>query len=186
MSGILSDEEEGFIPPKTVTREQVVEEETVPESFVVDNPVYAEDSQEEQEATVTKLSEEELKWLKTFMTVGRAEKTIDILGHSVRIQTLTGGDELRVGLYEKDHIGSNFYARAHQIGYCAAGIIDVDGKCIGSTPLSEKPEKYSLFLEKAEVIEEHYPLVITMAYEAIVDLTKEFIDKMIKLGKLKG
>lgn len=182
------DESSSFVPPKRTTRvskSELVSEGEHFERKVVGEPI-AETLVVETESSLTTLTEEERTCLRTLLTCGRRERDINVLDHQVRIQTLKGGDELRIGLYTKPYQGTQFFARAYQIGVCAAGIKYVDSKPLVPTPLSDTPDPTSVFNDKVKVIEEHYPLVITTAYNEIQNLEIEFADLMKKLGKLPG
>ncbi len=61
------------------------------------------DSEEPQahEPEVTELSTQERNDFASLLTCGRRFKTISVMGHSVKIQTLKTGDAMRIGLFTK-------------------------------------------------------------------------------------
>lgn len=138
------------------------------------------------ETEVTELTDEERRDFASLMTCGRRSKTITVMGHPVTIQTLTTADEMRVGLFTKRYGDTQLgFQRAYQVGVCAAGIREVQGKPL--TPsLREITSDDEAFDKAAEAVQEFYPIVVTQVYQAIMDLEREFAELAIKLGKLKG
>jgi hypothetical protein len=134
---------------------------------------------------VTELTDEERRDFAALMTCGRRSKTITVMGHKVTIQTLTTGDEMRIGLFTKAYLDSQLgFQRAYQVAVCAAGIREVQSKPLFTslTPATDE----EAFDKKVEAVQEFYPIVITQIYQAIMDLEREFAELAIKLGKLSG
>ncbi|QDF18603.1 tail assembly chaperone [Gordonia phage Pupper] len=156
---------------------------------VVGEPVATESEAEAapEEEKVTTLTEEERRDLQMLMTCGRRLKTIDVLGHKVKIQTLKSGDEMRIGLYTKPHLGSQGFSRAYQVGVCAAGIIDVDGTPLYSAlSQSEDEDAEHVFAKRVELLEDYYAVALSKIYDEIMTLEVEFAKLADKLGKLSG
>lgn len=141
---------------------------------------------ESSEEEVTELTDEERTWFSSLLTCGRRYKTITVMGdHKVAIQTLTGDDDLRIGLYTKSFRDSDAYPRAYQIAVCAAGIRTVDDRPLYQ-PITESEDADAVFAEKLERMRKFYPVVITEIYRAIIELDGEFAELARKLGKLSG
>lgn len=140
---------------------------------------------EDQVPEITVLTDEERRDLTTLITVGRRVKTITVMNHKVKIQTLKSTDEMRIGLFTKPYLGSQGFARAYQVAMCAAGIIEVDGAPLYSSIRQEK-DPDALFAKRAEQMEQFYPVVVSQIYDAISDLEKEFSELAEKLGKSPG
>ena len=138
-----------------------------------------------QEEEVTDLSPEEEVMFASLMTCGRRTKVAHILDHTVVVQTLCGDDDLRIGLYVKEYVGSLGEQRAYQIGVAAAGIRTIDGKPLVQTIYAEA-DNDALFQQKATKIGQMYPTVINRIYRAVMDAEKEFVELATKLGKLDG
>lgn len=134
---------------------------------------------------LTVLSDDERLDLSNLMTVGRRTKKVSIMDHPVTIQTLKSADEVRIGLYTKDFLETQAFARAYQVAVCACGIKDVDGVPLYQS-LHENTDPQTVFDKKVERLMEYYPLVITKIYKAIRDLEREYADLLDKLGKLDG
>jgi hypothetical protein len=134
---------------------------------------------------VTVLTAEERRDFDRLLTIGRRTKKIIVMDHPVTIQTLKTADEMRIGLHTKPYLESQGFARAYQVGVCAAGIVDIDGSPL-YRPVSEKEDDDGIFDKKIEVLKDYYPIVITQIYQGIIDLEREFADLAIKLGKLPG
>ncbi len=138
-----------------------------------------------QQEEVTDLSPEEEVMFASLMTCGRRTKVAHILDHTVVVQTLCGDDDLRIGLYVKEYVGSLGEQRAYQIGVAAAGIRTIDGKPLVQTIYAEA-DNDALFQQKATKIGQMYPTVINRIYRAVMDAEKEFVELATKLGKLDG
>jgi hypothetical protein len=74
------------------------------------------------------LSPEEALTFSSLLTCGRRSKTVTIYDHPVVVQTLSADDDLRIGLYAKEYVGSLGEQRAYQVGVAAAGIRSIDGQ----------------------------------------------------------
>lgn len=137
------------------------------------------------EEEITELSPEEEVMFASLLTCGRRSKVLHLLDHTVVVQTLCGDDDLRIGLYVKDYVGSLGEQRAYQIAVAAAGIRTIDGKPLASS-LYEQAGNDALFDEKATKVAAMYPTVINRIYRAVLDAEKEFVELATRLGKLDG
>lgn len=177
-----SEESEALKPPKSPSKIDFGERLRVGDPDEIAEQAAA----EAEESDVTELTAEERNWLQSLLTVGRREKVIQVLGHNVHIRSLMSDDELKIGLQIKDFKGSEFYARAYQVGVVAAGVKKMDGKPLVPESLFDNGEEVNDFTERFEKARKLYPLVTTEIYEAIMNLELEFRDLMVKLGKLPG
>ena len=140
----------------------------------------------EEKLAETVLTDAERRDFAALITCGRRSKTITVMGHPVVVQTLTTGDEMRIGLYTKKYMDTQLgFQRAYQVAVCAAGIREVQGKPLFSS-LREITSEDEIFDKSAEAVQEFYPIVVTQVYQAIMDLEREFAELAIKLGKLTG
>ena len=105
--------------------------------------------------------------------------------HTVVVQTLCGDDDLRIGLYVKDYVGSMGEQRAYQIAVAAAGIRTIDGQPLVQSLFAEA-DNDALFDQKVAKVAQMYPTVINRIYRAVMDAEKEFVELATKLGKLDG
>lgn len=137
------------------------------------------------EEEVTELSPEEEVMFASLMTCGRRTKVAHILDHTVVVQTLCGDDDLRIGLYVKDYVGSMGEQRAYQIAVAAAGIRTIDGQPLVQSLFAEA-DNDALFDQKVAKVAQMYPTVINRIYRAVMDAEKEFVELATKLGKLDG
>lgn len=145
-----------------------------------------EEPEERSEPEVTELSPDERRDFASLLTCGRRSKKISVMGHTVVIQTLKTGDEMRVGLYTKKYLESQLgFQRAYQVAVCAAGIREVQGKPLFKE-LREITDEDEIFDKNVEAVQQFYPVVVTQIYQAIMDLEREFAELAIKLGKLRG
>lgn len=138
-----------------------------------------------EEEEVTELSPEEEVMFASLMTCGRRTKVAHILDHTVVVQTLCGDDDLRIGLYVKDYVGSMGEQRAYQIAVAAAGIRTIDGQPLVQSLFAEA-DNDALFDQKVAKVAQMYPTVINRIYRAVMDAEKEFVELATKLGKLDG
>lgn len=144
------------------------------------------DAERPEPVEVTELTAEERRDFSSLLTCGRRSKTITVMGHPVVIQTLTTGDEMRIGLYTKKYIDSPLgFQRAYQVAVCAAGVREVQGQPLFRS-LREVTSEDEIFDRSVDAVQEFYPVVVTQIYQAIMDLEREFAELAIKLGKLKG
>ena len=135
---------------------------------------------------VTELTDQERIDFASLMTCGRRSKTITVMGHPVVIQTLNTADEMRIGLYTKPYLETQVgFQRAYQVGVCAAGIREVQGKPLFNS-LREITSEDEIFDKSVEEVRKFYPIVVAQIYQAIMDLEREFAELAIKLGKLTG
>ena len=166
--------EPGLAPPPPPPQDRRVVGELIEETVQTGEP------------PVTELTDAERRDFAALMTCGRRSKTITIMGHPVVIQTLTTGDEMRIGLYTKRYLDTQLgFQRAYQVAVCAAGIREVQGKPL-FRELREITSDDEIFDKSAQAVQEFYPIVITQIYQAIMDLEREFAELAIKLGKLSG
>jgi len=147
------------------------------------------DSEAQDEETrddgITELTDEERTLFNTLLTVGRRNKTISVMGHTVAITNLTTDDDLRVGLFCKDFLGAPpAEQRAYQLAVCAAGVRSIDGTDL-VTPLRQLTDD-ELYAEKVAALRRYYPVVITQIYGEILKLDAEFYELAQKLGKADG
>lgn len=149
--------------------------------------ITADEEQAPEQLPVTELTDQERADFAALITVGRRTKKITVMDHSVVIQTLKTGDEMRIGLFTKEYLETQGFARAYQVAVCAAGIKEVDGKPLWQ-PLSasEALNEDEAFRKSVEIVEDYYPIVVSQVYQAIMNLEREFADLAIKLGKLPG
>jgi hypothetical protein len=140
---------------------------------------------EAPEADITELTDEERNQFITLMSCGKRSKTIDVMGHSVSIESLNVDDDLRAGLFTKEYRDSDAYARAVQLATCAAGIRTVNGRPL-YTPISVDETSESIFQAKLSKLLKYHPVVITEIYREIINLDLEFGELAMRLGKLKG
>jgi len=144
------------------------------------------DPLEDQDSDVTELTSEERRDFASLLTCGRRSKKISVMGHSVVIQTLKTGDEMRVGLFTKKYLESQLgFQRAYQVAVVAAGVREIQGKPLFKE-LREVTNEDEIFDKNVEAVLEYYPIVVTQIYQAIMDLEREYAELAIKLGKLKG
>jgi hypothetical protein len=134
---------------------------------------------------VTELSPEEQVMFASLLTCGRRSKTIHLLDHTVVVESLCGDDDLRIGLYAKNYVGSLSEQRAYQIAVAAAGIRTIDGGPLAGS-LYENADNDALFDEKVKKVAKMYPTVIAAIYRGVLDAEKEFVELVTKLGKLPG
>jgi hypothetical protein len=178
----LSAEPPPFLEPQEVPNPTPPPPPTLSEEFTETRRVVGEPLKGEEIFTPT---DEERKQFITLMSCGKRTKVIDVLGHSVGIESLNVDDDLRIGLFTKEYRESDAYARAVHIGTCAAGIRTVDGRLL-YTPLSPDETSESIFAAKVDRLLKYYPVSITEIYREILNLDAEFGELALKLGKLKG
>ena len=163
-----------FIEPQSIPTPVPPSEET---RRLVADPV-------ESENVYTPTADERDQF-RTLMACGKRPKTIDVLGHTVEIESLNVDDDLRIGLFTKDYRDSDAYARAIHVGTCAAGIRTVDGRLL-YTPISSEESSETIFRAKVKVLLKYYPVVVTEIYREILMLDAEFAELATKLNLLTG
>jgi hypothetical protein len=179
----LTAEPPPFIPPQEIpdlpptAAEMPLEEEFTETRRLVGGPV-------EDEGVFTPTDDERAQFV-SLMTCGKKTKVIDVMGHSVGIESLNVDDDLRVGMFTKDFLGSDAYSRSIQVATCAAGIRTIDGRLF-YTALSEDETTESIFAAKVTKLLKYRPVVITEIYREVLNLDVEFVELALKLGKLKG
>jgi hypothetical protein len=152
-----------------------------PEEFVETRRVVGTQTGEE----VTELTAEERASFASLMSCGKRSKTIDVLGHTVVIESLNNDDDIQIGMFTKEYKDSDAYARAVHVGTCAAGIRTVDGRPLYNT-ISTDETSTSIFRAKVNQLLKYHPISVTEIYREILNLDAEFAELAIKLGKLKG
>ena len=140
---------------------------------------------EEDDPDITLLTDEERRDFADLMTCGRKAKVLTVMDHSVVIETLNCDDDLKVGLFTKEYLGTDAYERAWQIAVVAAGVRYVDGRPPVPPALSPDEEK-AQYLLKCEKFRKYYPVTLTQIYREIQALSAEFFEWAQKLGKLPG
>lgn len=131
------------------------------------------------------LSPEEQLMFSSLLTCGRRSKTITLYDHTVVVQTLCADDDLRIGLYAKEYVGTLGEQRAYQVGVAAAGMRSIDGKPFVEG-LFEQRDEDALFDEKVKLVAKMYPTVINRIYRAVMEAEKEFVELTERLGKSDG
>lgn len=154
----------------------IVGELTVPDGEDQDAPT---------ETEITELTSEERKLFSSLLTCGQRRKTLDIMGHTVTIRTLNAEDDLRIGLYAKDYVGSAAEQRAYQIGVAACGIVAINGTPVYQS-LTSKEDGTEVFDAKVKKIVSMTSLVVAQIYRAVLGLESEFVELAQRLGKLSG
>lgn len=147
-----------------------------------DEPVEQEQPAEE---VVTELTPEERLLFSQLITVGQRTKTIDVMGHTVVVQSLRVSDDLRIGLYCRPYEGSKMEHRAYQLAACAAGIRSIDGMPLYQSMTTTEGDD-EVFAHNVKLLGDYYPIVITEIYREVLSLDQEFAELAIKLGKFKG
>jgi hypothetical protein len=164
-----------IIPPETVEEISFIESERVEEVI---------EEIEAPKEEVTELTDEERVLFQSLMTVGKRYKPIEIMGHTVVVQSLRVSDDLRIALWCKKYEESRGFQRAYQLAVCAAGIRTINGKALYESLAPSAEDE--IFEAKIEKLRNYYPIVINQIYNSIVGLDAEFAELAIKLGKLKG
>lgn len=134
---------------------------------------------------VTELTDEERNQFITLMSCGKRSKSIDVMGHSVVIESLNVDDDLRIGLFTKEYRESDAYPSAVRLATCAAGVRTLGGRALYN-PISVDETSESVFRAKLGKLLKYHTSVITEIYREIVNLDIEFGELALKLGKLKG
>lgn len=157
------------------------QDEPVEDRTIVGELVEAEEEPKEPERLT--LTFDERTDFSRLITVGRRLKDITVADHRITIQTLQSGDEMRIGLHTKPYLDSQGFARAYQVGVCAAGIVEIKNQTLWESlePIDDPDEK---FAKNVEALSKFYPIVITRIYQSIMDLEREFAQLAVKLGKL--
>jgi hypothetical protein len=153
-----------------------------PEEFVETRRLVGEAVQTEQ---IWEPSEEERDQFATFLNVGKQTKTITVMGHKVGIESLNIDDNLRIGTFTKDYLGTEAYAEAVRVATCAAAIRTVDGRPL-YLPFSQDESPESIFEARLELLKRAHTSIVMETYPHILNLDVKFAELAIKLGKLKG
>lgn len=165
------------LPPEMVALDAQDGEE---DRHAVESSVQVESGSQGEE-----LSPEEQVMFASLLTCGRRSKTVAILDHTVVVQTLCGDDDLRIGLYVKEYMGTAGEQRAYQIAVAAAGIRTIDGKPLVNG-LYEQADEAALFDQKVTRVAKMYPTVINRIYRAVLEAEQEFVELATRLGKFNG
>jgi hypothetical protein len=176
--------EEDLGPAPDFSDPDIIPPEPLDESQFVASERVAEEVKEAVEEEITELTDEERVLFSSLMTVGKRSKPIEVMGHTVVIQSLRVADDLRIGLWCKKYEESRGFQRAYQLGVCAAGIRTVDGTPLYQS-LTDSGED-EVFEAKVEKLQNYYPIVINQIYNSIVGLDSEFAELATKLGKRFG
>lgn len=169
-----------IIPPEPRTGKVKKEDRRVV-SALVEEP---EEDEPEEEVVLTP---EERKNFERAITIGRRIETVTVADCKLTIQTLKGGDEMRIGLYTKPYLDTQGFARAFQIGTCAASILEIKGPYGDDQPLweslTEVKDPDVIFRKNCQALEEFRPIMLSKIYEAIRELERKDSQLGIKLGK---
>lgn len=164
--------DEGLAPPGQ-TRRRV--DDDVPEQYATEA--------EPEEVPETVLTDEERAQFRTLLTIGKRTKKITVFDHPIVIRSLTCDDEIRIGLYVKDHRESTAFPRVYQCATVAAAIKSVDGKSWENV-LEANPDPEVVFRHKYEQVVALNPLVVQAVYEKVTEMELEFAELMEKVGKV--
>ena len=121
----------------------------------------------------------------SLLTCGRRSKTLRLMDHTVVVQTLCGDDDLRIGLFVKQYVGTFGEQRAYQIGVAAAGIRSIDGQPLVQS-LYPDADNDALFDQKCTKVAQMYPTIINRIYRTVLEAEQEFVELATKLGKFDG
>jgi hypothetical protein len=163
------DESEAVGPPAGAPIEE--------DRHLLGEPVKAEEPPE--------LSPEEQVMFASLLTCGRRSKTLRLMDHTVVVQTLCGDDDLRIGLFVKQYVGTFGEQRAYQIGVAAAGIRSIDGQPLVQS-LYPEADNDALFDQKCTKVAQMYPTIINRIYRTVLEAEQEFVELATKLGKFDG
>lgn len=188
----LVDPHGGKVMPPAPPKEQILastdpdEAPVPPPGAGEDGPFYRDEAAAEGEEPLGEdLSPEEEVMFASLLTCGRRSKTVKVLDHTVVVETLNNDDDLRIGLFVKDYVGSIGEQRAYQVGVAAAGIRTFDGRPLATTVYTDVDQS-ALFDEKAAIVLKMYPLVTQRIYRAVLEAEKEFAELVERLGKSNG
>lgn len=171
-------------PPQLPPELAGYQEEGQPFAVFHNDPAEGEEAPGEEE--ITELTDLERQQFAMLMNIGKQTKVIDVFGHPVVIESISVGDDLRIGMYRKDFLGDQLSAaRAYQIATCACGIRMMDGAPL-YVPISMMESDEEIFQKKVAKVIGLYPPVVSAIYNGIRDLDKEFAEMADKLGKYKG
>lgn len=129
---------------------------------------------EEVEKITFTESEESL--LKTHLLNGSRTKTVDVLGHSILLRTISVREELEVISLIKEWEETRGLSKAFKTAVLAAAIVTIDGEPL-YTPLST--EEKSTLPKKFEKVGKFYPLFVNRIYEGFREL-EEDTDKLLQ------
>lgn len=118
----------------------------------------------------------------SLLTCGKRAKMVDVMGHPVGIESINVDDDLLIGLFTKDYLGTESYARAVQLATCAAGVRTVDGVPLYQSLTPGEPTE-TAFRARLEILRKYHSSVIMGIYPHILNLDVEFGALLEKLGK---
>lgn len=134
---------------------------------------------------LTELTEAERTTFSTLLSCGQMATEIDVMGFPVTIENLDTNDDLMVGQFAKDYLGSDAYQRAWQLATVACGIRTIEGRPV-YTPMIENPSDQHMFNETVKRLGKYRPVVITEIYTEILKLDLEFGELRETLVKPNG
>lgn len=134
---------------------------------------------------LTELQDAERVSFATLLACGQMSDEINVMDHTVVIENLDTNDDLMVGMFTKDFVGTDAYQRAWQLATVACGIRTIDTRPV-YTPLVENATDQHMFDETVKRLGKYRPVVITEIYRAILALDVEFEELREKLGKQNG
>lgn len=183
--------DDGIVTPEQQPRPMSPEElAALPQRIRVDGGDEGDDGGETGEAgndsdeeETVELTPEERQQFRTLLSIGRRTKKISIFDHSVVIRSLNCDDELRIGLYVRDHRDSTGFSRAYQCATVAASIKSVDDE-VWDFGLTSEPDPDAVFERKHKKVVDLHPMVVQMIYNEITKLDLEFAELAAKVGKL--
>lgn len=118
----------------------------------------------------------------TLLTCGKSSKVVDVMGHAVGIESINVDDDLLIGKFTKDYLGTEAYARAIQLATCAAGVRTVDGAPLYQSLSPTEPTE-TAFNARLAILRKYHSSVIMGIYPHILHLDVEFGALLEKLGK---
>ena len=144
------------------------------------------DEVEEKPEPITQLTDEERAEFSNILTIGRRSKQIDVYGHPVFIENLSGDDDLRVGKFCKEfQEAPPADSRAYQIAVVSCGIRTMDGKPLYQKIMEDESDEVA-FQARLATVRKFMPPVLSKIYRAIMDLDLEFAELEAKLVKAQG
>src|SRR4051812_22074101 len=97
--------------------------------------------------------------------LGRLSSSVEIRGHTIRISTLTVGEELLVAILARDYIDTQDANKAYATALVAAAITSVNGKPLAA-PLGPNTTKREVLERKYEYVLSHwYWPVVRVIYD---------------------
>jgi len=171
-----------YMPPQDIPAVDMPPRPPDPEDFVETRRRVGGVSQTEE---IWDPSEEERDLFANFLNVGKQTKTITVMGHKVGIESLNIDDNLRIGTFTKDYLGTEAYAEAVRVATCAAAIRTVNGRPL-YTPFSQDESPESIFEARLQKLLKAHTSIVMETYPHVLNLDVKFAELAIQLGKLKG